>query len=485
MGREPAAGLQRRAPDFQLGGLLETPAAYPEGTYRVSELGRDLKSVLAEVYPSVWVAGEVQRLRSSSAGHLYFELVEKGRGDEIVGRLDCALFRRDLSRVRPVLRRSGQELEEGREIRCRGDLDFYPRSGRLQLLIRDVDAVFSLGLMARRRREILAQLAASGLVDRNRELEMAAVPLRIGLVTSRDSAAYHDFVTSLEESGYAFALRFLHAPVQGEGAARRVVRALAAFRSIAVDCVVVTRGGGSRSDLAAFDTLEVARAIAESPFPVLTGLGHEIDESIADAVAHAAFKTPTKVAEFLVQRVAAFEAELDRLAVALRRQGLRPLERSRHRLESIAARLPALGGRVATLAHRVERLRSRALAAGRSAVDGAHRRRRELAGRLSRASVRRLADSSPMVELKVRRIGDLAAARVREHKVRMTALERLCHELGPERVLARGFSLTRREDGRLVRRAAELAMGETITTRLAEGSLASRVERLMESENRE
>ena len=424
----------------------------------------------------MWVAGEMQRLRTSSAGHVYFELVEKGPRDAIIGKLDCAIFRRDLTRVRSVLRRSGQELVEGREIRCRGDLDFYPAGGRLQFIVRDIDAVFSLGLMEQRRREVLEHLRKSGLHDRNRALEMPAVPLRIGLVTSEGSAAYHDFVSSLEESGYAFELRFVHAPVQGSDAAGRVARALEALRAIRVDCVVLTRGGGARSDLAAFDTREVAEAIATSPFPVLTGLGHEIDESIADSVAHAAFKTPTKVAEFLVLRVATVEARLDQIALALVRQGGLRLERSLHRLESMAARLPMVVGRVRLAGRRVEELRARTAGAARIAIDSARRHRREISDRLCRAAPRRLVESTPAVQALVRRVVDLARARVREERMRIESMARLTEELAPTRVLARGFSLTRGPDGKLVRSSTEVAVGERISTELAKGRVESRVE---------
>ncbi|MEE2777736.1 MAG: exodeoxyribonuclease VII large subunit [Acidobacteriota bacterium] len=455
---------------------MDDRAELPVGTYRVSELAEDLKAVLAEVYPQVWVVGEIQRLRTSSAGHLYFELVEKGAGDAIVGKLDCAVFRRDLTRARRALARTGQELGVGREIRCRGELDFYPAGGRLQFIVREIDAVFSLGLVERRRREILDRLRQAGLHDRNRGLAMAELPLRVGLVTSHGSAAYHDFVSSLEESGYAFELSFQHAPVQGSDAVHRVVRALEAMRVLPVDCLVVTRGGGARSDLAVFDSLEVAEAIARSPFPVLTGLGHETDESIADLVAHAAFKTPTKVAEHLVQRVAAVESRLERVATALARLGRLPVQRSRHRLEAVEARLPAAAGRVRQARRRLDELRARVATAARVGLGGASRRRAALAERLVLAAPRRVAVSRPRLAAVCRRIADLSSATVREESVRIAALARLAEELSPRRVLARGFSVTRTVEGRLVRSATELTVGDVVGTDVAGGSFESRVE---------
>jgi exodeoxyribonuclease VII large subunit len=170
----------------------------------VSELAREVKVFLGEAFPSVWVVGEMHRIRPSAKGHLYFELVEKGAQDDIVGRLEGVIFRSDLVRVKAILRRSGMELLEGRDLRCRGSVDVFAASGRLQLVVRDVDPVFSLGSLERRRREILAALESAGLLDRNRALPMPPLPLRIGLVTSPESAAYHDFMSSLRASGYAF-----------------------------------------------------------------------------------------------------------------------------------------------------------------------------------------------------------------------------------------------------------------------------------------
>ena len=162
-----------------------------------------------------------------------------------------------------------------------------------------MDPAFTLGLLERRRRETLAALAAAGLLEKNRALSLCDLPLTIGLVTSHGSAAYHDFLSGLSESGYGFRVIFIHAAMQGRDAEREVASALASLAGIGIDCAVLIRGGGSRTDLAAFDSRRIAEAIAGAPFPVLTGLGHEIDRSIADMTAPTAFKTPTTVAEFL------------------------------------------------------------------------------------------------------------------------------------------------------------------------------------------
>ncbi|HUO85991.1 MAG TPA: exodeoxyribonuclease VII large subunit [Thermoanaerobaculia bacterium] len=447
-----------------------------EPTYSVSDLCDEIRALLAEAYPSLWVAGEVQRFRESQRGHVYFELVEKDAADGVCGKLDAVIWARDWQRVRRSLADSGQRLEEGMTIRCRGSIDFYGVGGRLQLVVREVDPVFTLGLLEKRRRETLAALAAAGLLDLNRALPLPDPPLSIGLVTSQGSAAYHDFLATLAESGYGFRVTMVHASVQGQRAEREIVSALALAAAAAVDCVVLVRGGGARSDLAVFDSRAVAEAVARSPRPVLTGLGHEIDEAIADRVAHLALKTPTKVAELLVERVARCDraaAEVgSRLARAARqrlRDGHEALGRAERGVAHGRTRLSAAGAGLEERARRLAGATDRLLR--RAAAD-----RRERGRRVARASPRLPGRRRREVEAMARRVSALGQLPVRAAVARVGALERLVYQLGPERVLARGFSITRDAQGRVLTDPTRVRAGERIATRLAGGELVSRVE---------
>jgi exodeoxyribonuclease VII large subunit len=423
-------------------------------TYTVSRLGEEVRDFLGEAFRGVWVQGEVRRPRANPLGHLYFELVEKGERDAIVGKLEAVVFRGDLPQVRRALRQAGRELDEGLAIRCRADVDFYPPGGRVQLVVRAVDPVFTLGLLARRRQETLLALAAAGLLERNRALPLVELPLRVGLVTSQGSAAYHDFLATLRESGYGFRVVFVHASVQGAAAERELVSALAAVRTAGCDCVVLVRGGGSRSDLQAFDSRRLAEAVALFSLPVLTGLGHEIDHSIVDQVAHGAFKTPTKVAEYLIARVATAEQAVVRLRRDLGRAARRPLERA-----AAAVARAERGAAVATL-----RLR------------GLGDRIARLAERLRQAAPRRLERSRRRPQQLGRRLVDLARGRLGAARAEVRGLARLAAGLGPERTLRRGYSITRSGAGRLVRRPEDVAPGDALLTQLAHGALRSRVE---------
>lgn len=424
----------------------------------------------------------MQRPRASQRGHFYFELIEKGRGDRIVGKIDAVMWRTDHLRVRRTLAGSGQEIANGQQIRCWGSVDFYGPAGRLQLIVRDVDAYFTLGLLERRRRQTLAALTRAGLLDRNRRLPLSAVPLGIGLVTSRDSAAYHDFLTGLAESGYGFRVVFAHAAMQGTEAEREVSAALALLSDIAavgpdgLDAIVLIRGGGSRSDLAAFDSRRIAEAVASSPLPVLTGLGHEIDRSIVDQVSHAAFNTPTKAAEFLIEQVElaerglmACEAALAQVAADRLRRAKEDLQRCERLAQVAALRLQGAAYAVRETARAVSRLGRQRLREALRTTDGLQRR-------LASAPARLLERHRDRPQLLARRLAGAASGRLREAEARLTGVERLCHELSPVRVLERGYSITRDEADNIVREPRQVAAGERIVTTLATGFVASRVE---------
>jgi len=425
------------------------------------------------------VVGEVQRLRQGARGHLYFELIEKGDHDAIVGKLDAAIWSTDFQRVRRLLAATGQQLAEGVQIRCRGNLDFYAAAGRLQLAVREVDPAFTLGMLELRRRETLAALTAAGLLERNRSLALPALPLLVALITSEGSAAYHDFLSGLRGSGYGFRVLFVHAAVQGRDAEREVVsalRALAALGGPRVDCAVLIRGGGSRTDLAAFDSRAIAEAIAHAPFPVLTGLGHEIDRSIADQVAHTALKTPTMVAEFLIERVAKLDLAVTELRRALRREAAAPLARARENLGRAERGVSLARVRLAgAMAHVTDHARSLALLA-RSALRLAGRRRQTVRERLTATAPRAVERARRERRARGERLAGAARAPLREARATLQGMERLAAQLDPQRTLERGFSITRDAAGTLLRHPAQAAAGSVLWSRLAGGMLHSRVE---------
>jgi exodeoxyribonuclease VII large subunit len=457
----------------------------PEATtFSVVELNSRVRDALRRGFPDeVWVRGEVQNLSRSGAGHTYFSLVEKAvQGDRAQGRLDVALFRDDRRAVaRALAEVPGAELGNDVEVRIRGRVTVYPPSGRYQLVMTAIDPVFTVGGIAANRERVLRALGAEGLLDANSRRELALVPLRVGLVTSTGSAAYHDFVHELEHSGYAWQVAVADVRVQGAAAARRIKWALGQLSQLDLDAVVLVRGGGSRADLAPFDTDIVARAIAGMPVPVITGVGHETDRSVADEVAYAACKTPTACARLLMGRVDEFVGRLDDAAQRVSGRARQRVAMAARELDvasvHLARRAPAAASRELAALERAHgllyELARRRAGDAAARLDGCIRRVDEVGRRATR-------DSSRMLAGRERELTTRARHHLDRSTLRLDGSEAVVRALDPRRVLERGYSITRDAAGRVVKRAAALTTGTVLETEVAEGRVTSRVEGVTE-----
>ena len=401
-----------------------------EPTFTVGELADAVNQVLRRGFrDGVWVRGEIEGIQQRN-GHVYFSLTD--HTDDGRASIAVALFANTWYRLRPVLARHRLRLANGLAVRIHATPNLYAPTGRLSLVMDGIDVRFTLGKLAADRDALLARLTEAGLVGRNGALPMPLVPLRLGLVASRGTAAWHDVLHELQRSGIGFRIAHVDVRVQGQDAAAAVASAVRTLSRRPVDVIVVVRGGGSRTDLAAFDDEGIALAIARAPVPVLTGLGHEVDRSVADHVAHTAYKTPTACAAALVERVRRFGA-----AVAAAGRGIAGRTTMAVRLAD--QRIDHACGRL-----------QREVQAGLVAAD-----RRLTAG------AERLAVRSPAALRQAEHGLDVAAARLRV--------------LDPAAALARGWSITRLADGTLARSAAALAPGDELVTTLADGTVTSRV----------
>lgn len=452
-------------------------------TLTVGELAQVLRWKLDEAFGSgVWVTGEIDSITRARSGHVYFDLVERSEraepGAPPVASLNVVLFRDDKDRVNATIRRHGNviRMDDGVSVRIQGMLDFYARRGQLQLRMIAIDPAHTLGAIAAEREALLKALAAEGLLRRNAGLALAPVPLRVGIVTSLDSAAHADMLRVLTGSGFAFQVVEVDTPVQGVDAPPVIAAAVEAAADAAVDVVVLARGGGSRTDLVAFDHELVARAIASCQRPVFTGIGHETDRSVADETAHTACSTPTAAAEAVVQLVDNWLERLDDTGRSIAGRGRRVLATAGHRTDRAAADASRVakaaigrsGRNLDTAAHRL-------VGTGRAATSRA--------GRRVAAISHRLAAAGPTVERRARSRLDRASARlsvVGTHGIRhaqrhLDAVATRVRALDPALILGRGWSLTRREDGTLVRSVRDVSTGDGIVTHLADGTLDSTI----------
>ncbi len=471
----------------------------------VRQLGERIQAALGAAFPqTVWVRGEIQRLPADAARrkHVYFELHESGRSGAAEYQIPVALM--DWDRRRYGLGRyldgtdPDLQLANRIEVCLEAEVDFYPPFGKLSLKVVGVDKTFSLGRLEAQRREVMAFLTERGLMEQQLRLPLPDLPLRVGLITAAGSAAERDFMTGIQTSDRPFQVSLRGAKMQGSQLQAEVIRALGAHVRDRVDVIVITRGGGSRADLSWFDQRDLAVAIAECSVPVITAIGHEIDRSIADLVAHHSCKTPTAAAEYLVDRV---EAAAERVAAAAERLVLlcgriltgaaermalerdlawaaeRRLQTGRSESRRLAARLQRrVTSGLAAMSVRNERMQNRLAAITGAAVATAWSRCGALAVRLGVAPGRCLRRQE-------RQYRDLAAAFGRtvdgllgKKSAWLQQAEVQVKLQDPARLLARGYTMTLHGDGRPVRSAAELAAGQRIETRFSDGKVSSIVQ---------
>ena len=307
-------------------------------SFSVGQFTEVLNHVLkASFDEGVWVEGEIQGLRKPNP-HAYFTLIENIDG--VKAQLNINLFAGPLRNVQTKLRQQGIELKDGLKVRLFGRVEYYGPFGKLNLIATDVDTQFSAGDVAAKREELLRQLMEKGVDKINKRIPVPLVPLRLGIISSSQAAGWADAQQHLTESGIGFAITFCDVRVQGDSAVPQIVAALNSLsRRDDIDLVMLMRGGGSKGDLAAFDDEQIAMAISKCSHPVFTGIGHEIDTSIADVVAHTANKTPTACAQSVIAIVESFLSELSYSAGSLRSLTQTAVERARSRIAVSVERL--------------------------------------------------------------------------------------------------------------------------------------------------
>ena len=307
-------------------------------SFSVGQFTEVLNHVLkASFDEGVWVEGEIQGLRKPNP-HAYFTLIENVDG--VKAQLNINLFAGPLRNVQAKLRQQGIELKDGLKVRLFGRVEYYGPFGKLNLIATDVDTQFSAGDVAAKREELLRVLMEKGVDKINKRIPVPLVPLRLGIISSSQAAGWADAQQHLTESGIGFAITFCDVRVQGDSAVSQIVAALNSLsRRDDIDLVMLMRGGGSKGDLAAFDDEQIAMAISKCSHPVFTGIGHEIDTSIADIVAHTANKTPTACAQSVIAIVENFLSDLSYSAGSLRSLTQTAVERARSRIAVSVERL--------------------------------------------------------------------------------------------------------------------------------------------------
>jgi len=405
-----------------------------EQRYTLLQLNQLLRFEISDAMPDeYWVEAELSEVRESG-GHCYMVLVEKDEGSNTpVARASAKCWRSVWSILKVAFASAtGQTLHAGMKVLLKVYADFHEAYG-FSWIVTDIDSTYTLGDMQRRRQEVIRQLKEEGVFDLNKSLRLPLFCQRIAVVSSAGAAGYGDFLRQIEDNdyGFRFHVELFDAIMQGEQVERSIIAALDRINECLDEfqCVVIIRGGGATSDLAGFDTLPLAENVANFPLPVITGIGHERDETVLDMVSHTRVKTPTAAAALLVGRLKEVSDRLTDAYSRIQRSVRSKIEIEHLRLNKLSMRLPAL------------------------------------------FSVVKSKEESKLDRLHLRLVSSMNQA-IERQRHRIDMFEQRAKSLDPLLPLSRGYSITL-HNGRAVMRASDLQAGDEIETRLADGTVKS------------
>lgn len=469
----------------------------------LSELNKQIKAQLDDAFPALmWIRAEISEMNNNRTGHCYLELIEvNDTTKEVVARCRATIWSYTFRMLKPYFETTtGQAFSEGLKVLIQAKVEFHPVYG-LSLNIRDIDPSYTMGDMARKRREIIVQLEEEGVLNMNKELELPLVPQRIAIISSPTAAGLQDFQNQLANNAYHihFYTKLFPSIMQGKDAAGSIMMALELiFRyEDFFDVVVIIRGGGAQIDLASFDHYELAYHITQLPIPVITGIGHDKDETAVDLVAHTKLKTPTAVAEFLVSGAAAFEQMLDELKERFATEVGERLQTEKQSLQTTLQNIKQtirqmvsqednhfkltslkLERSVPTfLKSKQQQLQQHKYQIEKLGTGQLREEKHQLARKLDNLHffiqrqfrIKRNQIKQSQQELKVSGKNNLKGQRNR-----LTHFEGQVRLVDPANVLKRGYSLTYK-NGQLIKSVGRLNIGDELVTQLADGKITSKL----------
>ena len=428
------------------------------------ELNRLVSKVIESEMPSeYWVEAELSECRESR-GHCYMELIQKDeRTTTPIAKASAKCWANKWMLIRPGFERTtGQRLHAGMKVLLKVFAQFHEAYG-FSWIVTDIDPTYTLGDMARKRQEIIRQLKEEGVFDLQKELQLPLFCQRIAVISSETAAGYGDFCNQLADNpyGFQFQTRLFPAIMQGEGVEQSIINALGRIFSeysddsedsdIPFDCVVIIRGGGATSDMSGFDTLALAENVANFPLPIITGIGHDRDESILDMVSHIRVKTPTAAAALLIDHLKTVLDAINDAQEQIVRLALQKLTSHKSRLSTFAEILPRLFTNVKTRQEaRLDSLNSRMTTAIRQSI---------------------ITQQSLINALEVK-MPIFLNRRLMAEQHRLQLIEEKTKNLDPALLLKRGYSITL-HNGKAVRSPQQLQSGDEIETRLEKGTIKS------------
>ena len=424
----------------------------------------ELNSLVADVINttmsrSYWVEAELSEVRENR-GHCYMELIEKNENSNVpIARASAKCWSNIWSAIKPYfIRITGQQIRAGMKVMLQVHAQFHPQYG-FSWIVDDINPEYTMGDMMRKRQEIIRQLKEEGVYDLQKELNLPLFAQRIAVISSATAAGYGDFCNQLEnnELGLYFHVELFPAIMQGDNVESSIIASLNHInnREEEFDCVVIIRGGGATADLSGFDTLGLAENVANFPLPIITGIGHERDESILDMVSYQRVKTPTAAAAYLINHLTSTLIRVESAQSTIIDYVKKALEIENMRIKHIGAQIPVLFSIVRT--KQEARLES-------------------LFQRLFTASKELMKQSDFLLLSLQQRVQPAVRGRLSSEHHRLDVFEHRARLLDPTLLLKRGYSITL-HDGKAIHNANDLKIGDTITTLLEIGQIESKVEK--------
>jgi exodeoxyribonuclease VII large subunit len=441
--------------------------------FSVTELTTDVRRLLEKHIGTIWVTGEITNFRAQSSGHVYFTLKDSN------AQLSCIVFRAD-----PIAHR--EYLEDGRKVVLKGEMTVYEARGQYQLHVLDVE-LHGVGALQIAFEKLKEKLNAAGLFAPERKRPLPHYPARIGLVTSPTGAAIRDVLHVIERRNSSLEIILAPCAVQGQGAAGEIASAIRMLNEWSgksdakLDLILVTRGGGSLEDLWSFNEEVVARAIFNSALPIVSAVGHEIDFTISDFVADLRAATPSAAAELLTEGVFSGCRWMTQVPNVLRDRLRQRISGERRHYQQLAERLQAFHPRrqLNERAQRIDELQTSLGRCVRQSLKDFRQRQQNASSQLTRVRLHQLLlQRRQIIQQQQQRLRDLFAQQLRQVKHNLASAQAGLRLLGPQQVLARGYSITLDETtGKILRNASETEEGQVLKTKLSEGEVRSRVER--------
>jgi exodeoxyribonuclease VII large subunit len=456
--------------------MSETPQAIS-----LLELNNQVKSGIRDLFPgSYWIVGEISEMNVNQSGHCYVELIEKkDDSDQITARAKGNIWAYTFRMLRPYFESvTGQRFSTGIKIMVKVSIEFHEVYG-YSLNIKDIEPSFTIGDVSRKRQEIIQRLTDEGVFHLNKEIEFPVVPQRIAVISSETAAGYGDFTNQLAQNpkGYAFELSLFQSYMQGNEAEQSIIDALDKIfeRSDNFDVVVIIRGGGAQADLNCFNSYWLCYHVTQFPLPVVTGIGHERDETVIDLVAHTNLKTPTAVAEFLINKLTTFDEYVDDLKNRVADTALEQVQAWKEENTSFSRTITSLVKlRIQSENQRTANLETMSRKLLKGFLQKNNQRLTTVTNRI-RTNIHH-AFSHDRQKLEMMQKNSILVVRnsLKDERKHLEQLGVTNHLLNPVHVMKRGFSLSF-HNGVLIKSASQIKPGEIIESKWNDGSATSTI----------